>query len=239
MSEKEEYIDIKIKNSYSYNYIVEATRFINKNTNYIEIFKEYFLHNPILFTNYVKPEKYNLLMLLFIIENRINKLPTELWELIGDYVMYGKEYSIDVFPQFSLYAYYYEISKTNSISKDKDNIYYITNDFEIIDINLIKLRNFYYKETNFTFVGHKYCGMGNYISLCYDKYFHKFFFKYSGGANQFEQREKYFTNLNFKNHSDYEKYLLTFSQANTIMMKTFENDTTINIYDFILDDNLK
>ena len=58
-------------------------------------------------------------MLFFMIENRINKLPTELWELIGDFAMYGKEYSINTFPQLSLYVYYYEILKNFSINLEK------------------------------------------------------------------------------------------------------------------------
>ena len=99
-------IEITFKDNYSYDYCVKASRFINTNPDYIKIFQDYFSHIPFLFTHYVKPEKHNLLMLFFMIENKINKLPIELWELISDFAMYGKEYSIDTFPQFSLYVYF-------------------------------------------------------------------------------------------------------------------------------------
>lgn len=233
-------IEITFKDNYSYDYCVKASRFINKNPDYIKIFQDYFSHIPLLFTHYVKPEKHNLLMLFFMIENRIHKLPTELWELISDFTMYGKEYSIDTFPQLSLYVYYYEISKNISIINYEENeIDHILNDFYLIPLHYIKERNYNPKECYYTNIGLKYCGMGHYITLCYDKHFHKYFFKYDGGSNGFDQEDTYNSSLTFKDHTDYEKYLLTFSQANNIITKTIVDSSTISIYDYILNENLK
>ena len=230
-------IETIFKDTYSYDYLVKASHFINKNPDYIKIFQDYFSHTPLLFTHYVKREKHNLLMLFFMIENIINKLPTELWELIADFTMYGKEYSIDTFPQLSLYVYYYEI--LNDVSNHKNEIDYVSNDFYLIPIDDIKERNYEPRDCYYTNIGLKYCGMGHFITLCYDKHFHKYFFKFDGGSNGYEQEDTNNSILKFKDHPDYEKYLVTFSQANNIMTKTIDDDSTISIYDFILNDNLK
>jgi hypothetical protein len=233
MPHYEDYKDIQItfQNSYSAQYLIEASQTLYTNSIYYNIFQKYFSHRPVLFKDYCKKK---LIMTLFLIENRINKLPNELWELIGEFAIY-KDYSINTFPELSLYIYFYEqIIKYDNTS----HIYFMIKNFDLLSIQNLNIKN-EIKNEYYTNIAFNRQGMGHYITLSYDNEHCKYFFKYDGGSNSFSVEDSYKQYLLFKTNKNYENSLLTFKQAYEIIIETDNDKSDLNIHNYILNNRLK
>lgn len=233
MPHYEDYKDIQInfQDSYSAQYLIEASKTVYTNPIYYNIFQEYFSHTPVLFKDYCKKK---IIMTLFLIENTINQLPNELWEIIGEFAIY-KDYSIDTFPELSLYIYFYEqIIKDDNTS----NIYFMINNFDLLSIQNLSIKN-EIKNKYYTNIAFKKQGNGHYITLSYDKELCKYFFKYDGGSNSFSTEHAYNQSLLFKTNKNYKNSLLTFKQAYEIIVETYNDKSNLNIDNYILNNRLK
>lgn len=152
----------------------------------------------------------------YLIEYRINKLPIEIWNIIIKYYLY------DYINKLPIPIEKLNINHQLSLTLNTDDFAiedrYIRkfNNFEFIDIDNIPEKNYdpnVFKCLNFTDIGYRYCGMGHYICLSYDKNYKKFYFREEGGSNGYETADNNAMALKFEKHPEYEAHLLTFKQT--------------------------
>ena len=193
----------------SFNHILKKYFDIDKFPTYNDYFKSY--------SNLELQNKYkHIYEIFYLIEYRINKLPIEVWNIIIKHYLYHYIYKLKI-PLVQLNPLYHlALSLHTNNFKKHDRPVRKINNFVFLDLDTIPERNYDPIEVEnlyFTDIGYRYCGMGHYVTLSYDKRHQKFFLKEEGGSNGYESDENHQISLRFKDHPKYEKHLMRFQDV--------------------------
>ena len=204
-----EELDKVICDLHSFGHILTKYFDIDKFPTYSDYFKSH--------TNFKLQNKYkHIYENLYLIEYRINKLPIEVWNIIIKHYLYNYIYKLNI-PFLQLNPLYHlALSLHTNDFKEQNRTGRNLNNFVFLDIDIIPDKNYDPIEKEnlyFTDIGYRYCGMGHYITLSYDKIHQKFFLKEEGGSNGYESDENHQISLRFKDHPKYEEHLMRFQDV--------------------------